>query len=263
MTVEKVAIAAVMAGCRPEYLPWVLTVVEAICTDEFNIHGVLATTMPVGPVIVVQRSGHGRDRHEQRRQRPRSGQPGQLDDRPGACSSSCATSAAAGRAASTGPRTATRASCRSASPSGRTRRSDTLADEPRRAAGRRRRHGVRRRGAALHRRPAVAHAREPGPLAGRVPAHAAPPEARARLRRDPRARPRARPGLRRRRLGPRAGARPSSHGRLQLAGRRARARRRRHRRGPAGAFAGPRSPSSAPAASCSPAPVAAPGCSRR
>ena len=29
----------------------VLAAVEAACTDEFNIHGVLATTMPVGPVI--------------------------------------------------------------------------------------------------------------------------------------------------------------------------------------------------------------------
>ena len=56
-TVEKVAIAAVMAGCLPEYLPWVLTAVEAICTDEFNIHGVLATTMPVGPVIVCSGPG--------------------------------------------------------------------------------------------------------------------------------------------------------------------------------------------------------------
>jgi hypothetical protein len=46
-----------MAGCLPEYLPWVLTAVEAICTDEFNIHGVLATTMPVGPVIVASGSG--------------------------------------------------------------------------------------------------------------------------------------------------------------------------------------------------------------
>ncbi|MFQ5512105.1 MAG: thioredoxin [Candidatus Krumholzibacteriia bacterium] len=51
--VEKVAINAVMAGCRPEYLPVVLAAVEAACTDEFNVHGVLATTMPVGPVIVV------------------------------------------------------------------------------------------------------------------------------------------------------------------------------------------------------------------
>lgn len=56
-TVEKVAIAAVMAGCLPEYLPWVLTAVEAICTDEFNIHGVLATTMPAGPVIVCSGPG--------------------------------------------------------------------------------------------------------------------------------------------------------------------------------------------------------------
>jgi hypothetical protein len=52
-TVEKVAINAVMAGCLPEHLPVVLACVEAACTDEFNVHGVLATTMPVGPVIVV------------------------------------------------------------------------------------------------------------------------------------------------------------------------------------------------------------------
>ncbi|RMH79849.1 MAG: thioredoxin [Actinomyces sp.] len=52
-TVEKVAINAVMAGCRPEYLPVVLAAVEAVCTDEFNMHGLLATTMGVGPVIVV------------------------------------------------------------------------------------------------------------------------------------------------------------------------------------------------------------------
>jgi thiol-disulfide isomerase/thioredoxin len=52
-TVEKVAINAVMAGCRPEYLPVVLAAVEAVCTDEFNMHGVLATTWFVGPVLVV------------------------------------------------------------------------------------------------------------------------------------------------------------------------------------------------------------------
>jgi hypothetical protein len=52
-TVEKVAINAVMAGCRPEHLPVVLTALEAACTNEFNIHGLLATTMPVGPVMVV------------------------------------------------------------------------------------------------------------------------------------------------------------------------------------------------------------------
>ncbi len=52
-SVEKVAINAVMAGCKPEYLPVVLAAVEAACTDTFNAHGVLATTMPVAPVIVV------------------------------------------------------------------------------------------------------------------------------------------------------------------------------------------------------------------
>jgi len=57
LTVEKVAINAVMAGCRPEYLPWVLAAVEAVCNDEFNMHGVLATTMPVGPVIIANGPG--------------------------------------------------------------------------------------------------------------------------------------------------------------------------------------------------------------
>jgi hypothetical protein len=52
-SVEKVAINAVMAGCRPEYLPVVMAAVEAACTDEFNIHGVLATTYSVGPVVIV------------------------------------------------------------------------------------------------------------------------------------------------------------------------------------------------------------------
>ncbi len=52
-TVEKVAINAVMAGCRPEYLPVVLAAVEAACSDAFNMHGLLATTMPVGPVLIV------------------------------------------------------------------------------------------------------------------------------------------------------------------------------------------------------------------
>ena len=52
-TVEKIAINAVMAGCRPEYLPVVIAAVEAVCTDEFNIHGVTATTMGAAPVMVV------------------------------------------------------------------------------------------------------------------------------------------------------------------------------------------------------------------
>lgn len=57
LTVEKIAVNAVMAGCSPEYLPWVIAALEAVCTDEFNMHGVLATTMPVGPVIICNGPG--------------------------------------------------------------------------------------------------------------------------------------------------------------------------------------------------------------
>jgi hypothetical protein len=57
VTVEKVAINAVMAGCKPEYLPWVIAALEAVCNDEFNIHGVLATTMPVGPILICNGPG--------------------------------------------------------------------------------------------------------------------------------------------------------------------------------------------------------------
>ena len=52
-TVEKIAINAVMAGCKPDYLPVVITAVEAMCTDEFNIHGVSATTMGGTPAVII------------------------------------------------------------------------------------------------------------------------------------------------------------------------------------------------------------------
>jgi len=52
-TVEKIAINAVLAGCRPDYLPVVIAALEAVCTDAFNIHGVMATTMGASPVLVV------------------------------------------------------------------------------------------------------------------------------------------------------------------------------------------------------------------
>ena len=52
-TIEKVAINAVMAGCKPEYMPVVLAAVEAACVEEFNTHGVLATTYFSSPIIIV------------------------------------------------------------------------------------------------------------------------------------------------------------------------------------------------------------------
>jgi hypothetical protein len=52
-SVEKVAVNAVLAGCKPEHLPVVLAALEAACSEPFNMHGLLATTMPAGPVVVV------------------------------------------------------------------------------------------------------------------------------------------------------------------------------------------------------------------
>ena len=52
-SVEKIAINAVMAGCKPEYLPVVITAVEAACLDEFCMHGLLATTWFSSPVVIV------------------------------------------------------------------------------------------------------------------------------------------------------------------------------------------------------------------
>ena len=53
VTVEKIAVNAVMAGCKPQYLPVVIAALEAVCTDEFNIHGIMSTTWGATPVIVV------------------------------------------------------------------------------------------------------------------------------------------------------------------------------------------------------------------
>ena len=52
-TVEKIAINAVMAGCLPEYLPVVLAAAEAVLDRDFGLHGVLASTRFVGPVLIV------------------------------------------------------------------------------------------------------------------------------------------------------------------------------------------------------------------
>jgi hypothetical protein len=52
-TVEKVAVNAVMAGCRAEYFPVVLAVVEAACDPVFNLHGHSGTTNAASPLIIV------------------------------------------------------------------------------------------------------------------------------------------------------------------------------------------------------------------
>jgi len=52
-SVEKIAVNAVMAGCRPDYFPIVLAVVQAIAEPEFNLRGVQTTDENVTPLILV------------------------------------------------------------------------------------------------------------------------------------------------------------------------------------------------------------------
>ncbi|MBI4305970.1 MAG: hypothetical protein HY678_06580, partial [Chloroflexi bacterium] len=44
ITVEKLAVNAVMAGCLPEYMPVLVTAFEAMTERIFNLHGITATT---------------------------------------------------------------------------------------------------------------------------------------------------------------------------------------------------------------------------
>ena len=55
VTAEKVAINAVMAGCRPEYMPVVAAAVKALATPEFGLHHVASALS--GPTIVVLVNG--------------------------------------------------------------------------------------------------------------------------------------------------------------------------------------------------------------
>ncbi len=54
-TVEKIAINAVMAGAKPEYLPVIMTVIECITEEIFNQYHIVTGPMPViwisGPIV--------------------------------------------------------------------------------------------------------------------------------------------------------------------------------------------------------------------
>jgi hypothetical protein len=53
LTIEKIAVNAVMAGCRPEYLPVLIAVAECACDPDFNLHGVATSTHFSAPLIIV------------------------------------------------------------------------------------------------------------------------------------------------------------------------------------------------------------------
>jgi hypothetical protein len=53
VTVEKVAINAVMAGCQPNYFPVVLAAVKAVLQPQFNAGAITTTTGGAAPVVLV------------------------------------------------------------------------------------------------------------------------------------------------------------------------------------------------------------------
>jgi hypothetical protein len=50
-TVEKIAINAVMAGCKPDYMPVLVAAVEAITDPKLNLYALQATTG--GPAVML------------------------------------------------------------------------------------------------------------------------------------------------------------------------------------------------------------------
>ena len=53
VTLEKLAVNAVMAGCLPEHFPVVVTALKAALRDEFNLAGNAVTTGGAGQVLIV------------------------------------------------------------------------------------------------------------------------------------------------------------------------------------------------------------------
>ena len=230
ISVEKVAISAVMAGCLPEYLPWVLTAVEAACNDEFNMHGLLATTMPVAPVLVC--SGPGTRAIGMNSGINALGQGNRANSTIGRALQLIVRNVGGGRPGEVdraahgnpGKLSFCFAENDAESPYG------TLAGQ----------HGVEPGVDAITvfagegpRGIVDQLSRTPESLANTLAAPTAgdpPPQAGARLRRDPGDGSRARPRVRRGRLGPRPHPVRAAHA-AHHTGRRARARRRRHRRG--------------------------------
>jgi len=52
-TVEKIAINAVLAGCRPEYFPVVLAAIDALLHDDCQLYGIQTATNTTAPLLIV------------------------------------------------------------------------------------------------------------------------------------------------------------------------------------------------------------------
>ena len=53
VTLEKLAINSVMAGCRPEHFPVVVAAVKAMLQEDFNVAGISSTTGGAAPAVIV------------------------------------------------------------------------------------------------------------------------------------------------------------------------------------------------------------------
>ncbi|MBI2320836.1 MAG: hypothetical protein HYU88_01740 [Chloroflexi bacterium] len=52
-TIEKIAINAVMAGCKPEYFPVVIAAIDALLQPRFNLRAVQCSTHIATPLVIV------------------------------------------------------------------------------------------------------------------------------------------------------------------------------------------------------------------
>ncbi len=52
-TIEKIAVNAVLAGCRPEHFPVVLAAIEALLDDDCQLYGIQTATNTTAPLIIV------------------------------------------------------------------------------------------------------------------------------------------------------------------------------------------------------------------
>lgn len=56
-TIEKIAVNAVLAGCKPESFPAVVAAVKAVCEPRFNLYAINTTTCCATPVLMFNGPG--------------------------------------------------------------------------------------------------------------------------------------------------------------------------------------------------------------
>ena len=81
ITAEKVAINAVMAGCKAEYMPVVVAAVEALADPLYSYHGPATSTGGSAVFMVVNGPIARESRHQLRRQSVRPGLARERNDR--------------------------------------------------------------------------------------------------------------------------------------------------------------------------------------